>query len=387
MILADFESRYNAMSPMRLNIIKFDAFVIASSPILMAYRFFISGVSIADFLMALSVLLHLVLGKIRANNNLLIIGFCISLLFFHLLYSGISGEGETVGYFRTAKICLLLSFIMISFKDARPKLLEKYIKFFVVLSLALLCYQYFIYYIFGKSTSLVIPYIPLVNNDVSIDSIERVLGSHFRPGGPFMEPAHLSYYLFFCSLFIAQVNDSRNNGLLCAIAVGLFSTFSSFGFFSGLLLSLFLARKIGSYLLIIPLAFVGATYFLFFNDVLSQIPQIARLIDPQSVAITGRLFAGSNNLDLLAGPQVLFGTGFGNFQMQGQVNGVNYLLLSFGYIGTSILAVIITLSITFGGNRLYKIFLTVTLFFSSFMLGQMLVLALLPLWKFRERNY
>ena len=236
MILADFESRYNAMSPMRLNIIKFDAFVIASSPILMAYRFFISGVSIADFLMALSVLLHLVLGKIRANNNLLIIGFCISLLFFHLLYSGISGEGETVGYFRTAKICLLLSFIMISFKDARPKLLEKYIKFFVVLSLALLCYQYFIYYIFGKSTSLVIPYIPLVNNDVSIDSIERVLGSHFRPGGPFMEPAHLSYYLFFCSLFIAQVNDSRNNGLLCAIAVGLFSTFSSFGFFSGLLL-------------------------------------------------------------------------------------------------------------------------------------------------------
>ena len=386
MILADFGPSYKSMPTMRLNIIKFDAFVIATSPILMTYRFFISGVSIADFLMVLSVLLHLLLGKIRSNNNLLIIGFSISLLFLHLMYAGISGEGEVVGYFRTAKICLLLSFIMISFKDVRPKLLERYLKFFVILSLTLLCYQYFVYYIFDKSISLIIPYIPLVNSDISIDSIERVLGSHFRPGGPFMEPAHLSYYLFFCSLFIAKFNDSRNNRLLCAMAVGLFSTFSSFGFFSGVLLSIFLARKIGSYLLIIPMVFVGVAYFLFFNDVLSQIPQIARLIDPQSVAITGRLFAGSNNLDLLAGSQVFFGTGFGNFQMNGQVNGVNYLIVSFGYIGAGILAMIVGFNIIMRGDRLYKIFLIITLFFSSLMLGQMLIVALLPLWNFGERR-
>ena len=146
-----------------------------------------------------------------------------------------------------------------------------------------------------------------------------------------------------------------------------------------------MAKRIGAYLLTIPIFFTVAAYFLFFGDLLNQIPQIARLIDPQSVAVTGRFFAGSNNLDLLEGPEIFFGTGFGNFQMNGQVNGVNYLLISFGYVGGSILAAVIGLSILFGKNRLYKALLTITLFFSSFLLGQMLVAALLPLWRFRER--
>ena len=385
MLLAHSRSSFNSMPTMPLIIIKYHVFVIAASPMLMAYRFFILGVSIADALMALSIFLHFLFAKMRVNRNLLIASFVLLLLFAHILYSGISGEDEVVGYFRIAKLCLLVSFTMISFKAASRELLVRYFKHFIIFSLALLCYQYFVYLIYNKPIVLIIPNIPLVNNDISIDSIERVLVSNFRPAGPFMEPAHLSYYLFFSSLFIANLNDNRNNGLLCVMAVALFSTFSSFGFFGGCVLSMLLVRKISSYFLVIPVFFAVVTYFLYLQNVLSGIPQIARLIDPQSVALTGRLYAGESIVEQLDGYQVYFGSGFGNFHMYGQVNGVNYLILSFGYIGAIFLGAIVWFNIlVLRENRLYKIFLFITLFFSSLMLTQMLVVALLPLWGVNE---
>ena len=49
-------------------------------------------------------------------------------------------------------------------------------------------------------------------------------------------------------------------------------------------------------------------------ELASLIPQVARLLDPESVALTG-VFWGGNQVEMMEGANRIWGLGFGNFEL------------------------------------------------------------------------
>lgn len=364
---------------------RFDAIIICISPMFMAYRFLVPGISVAEILMIISLFFHFVLATFWKSKNLLFVLIVFSIMLMHLLYVTSTGLNESVGYLRLAKFFILVLFITLAFRNIDNQSLLKAIIFVIYLNVFALFLQYLILKITGIAVPLVIPFLPLVNEDISLESINAVLSSNFRPGGLFMEPAHLSYYLFFSALFIYKSNYLNKNFILMIISVCLFSTFSSFGFLSGLIIMglLFLnssrpfkAFLIGILFVMIPLNLSILSFLIF------EIPQLARLINPESVAITGRFFAGQGMIENLNELQKLSGLGFGNFQMNGQVNGIAYLRLSFGSVGLLIISIFLVLYIIMNFNIFSLMIISIMIvisFFSALLLTPFLLIIILSL--------
>ena len=70
----------------------------------------------------------------------------------------------------------------------------------VMLNIVGFLFQHAVNLFSGSRFALVI-FLPLVNTDISVESMNLVLANDFRPGGFFVEPAHLSYFLFFPDYF------------------------------------------------------------------------------------------------------------------------------------------------------------------------------------------
>jgi hypothetical protein len=344
----------------------------------MAYKFFIPGVSISEAFMAMSLFFHILYGTFWKSLKLSIVIFIFIISLIHILYISSTGMSENLGYLRLAKFFILISFITLAFENIDKNSLIKIMCLVIYINFFALFFQYAIYLLTGSAVPLVIPFLPLVNEDISLESINLVLSSNFRPGGLFMEPSHLSYFFFFSALFIFKSRLYNKELILVIIAISLFSTFSSFGFMSGLLvvglvflnasqeMKLFLIVLL---LIVVPINIASYSYLIF------EIPQIARLINPESVAVTGRLLAGQSLIEQLNTSQQYIGLGFGNFQMNGQVNGISYLRLSFGNIGLAIIFSILILYCLFNLNpfilMLVAIIVAISFFsallFSSFL--------------------
>jgi len=372
-----------------MRIVKLDAIIICTGPILMSYMFFVPGVSLAEALMLLGLSFHLLSGDFGRSRRLALLLAVFALLFMHLLYIGVVGVNENLGYFRLVKFFILISFIALAYQNLdRNVLVDCLVTVLCLNFFAVLC-QYLIYFTAGRAVPFVVPFLPLVNSDIDLESITRVLTSDFRPGGFFMEPAHLSYYMFFSGLFLYQSCFKRKNTILTLICITLFSTFSSFGFMAGLLLLALLVWKSGMHTRLFAL-FVVLTIIPFTLDtlenILTQLPQIARLIDPEGVAITGRLFAGEGLVERLDESFKLFGLGFGNFKMDGMVNGIAYFRLSFGDTGIFLIASVLAVYLTANIKKLPYIFMFIVMsFFTSMLLTPFLLVASLPLLA-RQKN-
>jgi hypothetical protein len=367
---------------MRLS--KFDSIVFCSAPVLITYMFFIPGVSLAEVLMLVSLMAHGLAGHLSQVKILPWITLVFACLLLHMLLTGILGSTSSLGYFRLAKFLIIITFLAVVYEKVDRNILVSILLFMVALNIVGFLFQHAINFVSGARFALIIPFLPLVNSDLSIESMNLVLTNDFRPGGLFMEPAHLSYFLFFSGLFLHRASVHRKHIILPCICLALFGTFSSFGLLAGLILLFFsygyMSAKIKVMLFLIFMCtapFVASYLW----ELTSLIPQVARLLDPESVAVTGRLFGGGEQAELVEGANRIWGLGFGNFELDGFVNGVNYLRLSFGTAGTVIIAIVFVVFSAINYRLSYYFTaLLIMSFFTSLLLTPFVLIALLPLF-------
>ena len=314
----------------------------------------------------------------------------VFILLLHILLAGILGNTSSLGYFRLAKFFIIITFLAVAYEKIDRNILTSVLIFMVMLNIVGFLFQHAVNLFSGSRFALVIPFLPLVNTDISVESMNLVLANDFRPGGFFMEPAHLSYFLFFSGLFFHRVNFHRKHIILPVICLVLFTTFSSFGLLAGLILLFCSYGYMGANMkVMLFLIFIICLPFMagYLLELASLIPQVARLLDPESVALTGRLFGGGNQVEMMEGANRIWGLGFGNFELEGFVNGINYLRLSFGTSGITIIAIAFTVFLVINYRlSYYFIALLLMSFFTSLLLTPFLLVALLPLFAVNEND-
>ncbi|MDG1163952.1 MAG: hypothetical protein P8N61_01120 [Porticoccaceae bacterium] len=363
-----------------MNLSKFDSVVICAAPILMPYMFFIPGISWSHPLFFLSIFFHCISGNISKSVIVpwFLLGFAV--LFMHLLYIQTTGNFGTLGFSRLFKYGLLISFAAVVYPSINLDTLAKILVFFVVAIISALLLQYAVYFLTGTTLVLVLPFVPLVNAEIDLQGINATLDTNFRPGGLFLEPAHCSYYLFFAGLFLNSSNYSRKRLLVPIMCIALFSTYSSFGFLACLVLSLVFLQKSNVGLKIgVSLIFLASIPYTI--AVVTEIPQLARLLDPDSVALVGRLTGGEHLVEVLNEHQRSVGLGYGNFEFDGFVNGVSFARLSFGNVGVSVILLLILSYVAMNYRHIlvfYIAILLVVTVFTTLIFSEMLLIALLP---------
>ena len=355
----------------------------------MPYMFFIPGVSWFHPFLLLSLIFHSISGNIFKSAIVpwFLLGF--SVLFMHLLYMQTTGIMETLGFSRLLKYGLLISFIAIAYPRINQDTLAKTLVFFVVAIMSALLLQYSVYFLTGTPLVLVLPFVPLVNAGLNLQNSAIILGLDFRPGGLFLEPAHCSYYLFFAGLFLNSSNYLKNRLLVLLICIALFSTYSSFGLLAGLILALIFLLKsnVGLKIFVCLLSLPVIPFALL---IVTQIPQLERILDPEGAAVVGRLFGGAHQIESLNEHQRLVGLGYGNFKFDGFVSGVAFLRLSFGNIGVGM---ILFLILSYAAKNythtlvFYIAILIVMCFFTPFIFTEFLLIALLPFLAIHKTDF
>jgi hypothetical protein len=359
-----------------------DSFIISVGPMLMAYKFFIPGVGWTDFLMILSLLLHGLNGSLWKIQKLPIVFFIFGIILIHLVFMSLGSE-ETLGYYRFFKYLIIISFITAVYGFINFDMLTKFLEVVVLINALAVLLQYTLNYLVDIRTVLILPFLPLVNDLISIESMNEVLFSNFRPGGLFMEPAHLSYFMFFTGLFFNNSTLEKKRMFLTIISITLFSTFSSFGFFAGLVISSLIFRglinKRTVIYVIIGIALIVTPNFFSLVEIVTEIPQVARIIQPESAAVTGRLYAGHDLIDGLSSTHQLIGLGIGNFNLNGYMSAITYLRVSFGELGMALLASLIILYLLINRDKAPYVAIIVGMsFFTAMALTPFLLVALLP---------
>lgn len=358
------------------------ASTIVLSTVLGSYRFFVSGISIGDLLVLVSIVSGFIFSgfKVPRSASMLILFASIALL--HILYFDIKVEVTPSSYFRLAKIILLLTFLCCTISFIEKKYITKIFSVFILINVLIIVVQHVIFIVTGNVVLFLIPGIPLVNDLVSIESIHRVMIANFRPGGLYMEPAHLSYFLFFSSLYLRIYAWKMHKRSVGFAIIGMLMTFSSFGFFGSLTMFIltFLGSKNGLGKIFSLFLVLGVGMLMLINlKILLDIPQLARLLEPDSVAIYGRLLAGESMVTNFSSVTLWVGQGYGNFQIEGNINAYYYLLFSFGYAGLGV----VVLALILAGRKdffflIYKIFLISTMFFSGLILTHFMLICCLP---------
>ena len=172
------------------------------------------------------------------------------------------------------------------------------------------------------------------------------------------------------------------------ICIALFSTYSSFGFLACLVLSLVFLQKanVGMKL---GVSLISLTLIPFAIAVVTEIPQLARILDPESVAVVGRLTGGEHLIETLNDHQRLVGLGYGNFEFDGFVNGVSFARLSFGNLGVGVILLLILSYVAFNYRHVllfYIAILLVVTVFTTLIFSEMFLIALLPFLAIHKTN-
>jgi hypothetical protein len=361
-----------------------DSFIISTGPMLMAYKFFIPGVSFVDVLMILSLFLHGLKGDWWKVKKLPIVFFIFGFLLIHLMYIGVLGEQETLGYPRLAKYLILISFITVTYRLINVDILTKFLLVAVLINVFAILLQYTLFFLLDIKAHLIFTFLPLVNDQISSETISIVLSSNFRPGGLFMEPAHLSYFMFFSGVFFSNLVLEKKRVILTTMGITLFITFSSFGFLAGLFIFFLILRNLRNKEIIVYALLIGTMLIATFNfsalvESVTTIPQLERLTNPESVAVTARLYGSSGLIDDLNTTQQMIGLGMGNFNMDGFVSAITYLSLSFGVFGIALLTIFVIFYLLFNHDNIFHIAIIIGMsFFTALIFTPFLLIALLP---------
>lgn len=364
----------------------YDSAVICTAPILMPYLLLFAGFSIADGLVLMGIMIT-ILARPSLPKQALKFSFVIWALICHSLITGFGASDMALGLLRLAKFSALIFYFSLISSTLDFQLLKRYLNYILFFCILVFFCQNLIFLLSNIAVPFVLPFFPLVNEDVTYENLVRELRFQWRPSGVFLEPSHFSYFLFLTALLINRIGGVLKFPVLVLIIGTLISTFSSFGFIAACLLPFltFTGRlRDNCRYLFVFVFLVALAAFAFVSlplvEITQTIPQIKRLIDPESVAISGRLYGGDQLFQGITQSQMMFGSGFGAFQIPGFVSGFDFIRKSFGISGIGLLLLLSVFhGFKFPRTRRYLIILWVMSLFTSVMLTPFIFLCLLLL--------
>ncbi len=333
-------------------------------PIFSIYRFFIEGLSLAEVMMIILILSYLISKRIRAMNYIIVF-FLFTYLFLSLLLSY-----NIVGYFystniltRFGKLFIYTIYGMVVLSSLKYS--SNLLKYFNITGFMLylgLVTQYIIYALTSRYFVIKIPLIPYVNDQVSSVDFSYIRSIDFRPSSLFLEPAHFAVFAIFHLLIILYSREiTERKKLVMGISISLFALLSTSSTalvvipIIWILYYLFISSNTGKK----QLYFVTVLIFLFtifqFDIVRDTFD---RVINLESIAVTGRVFAGSSLLASMNARELLFGVGFGNVATIEYMNSFNLIIFYLGRFGIAIFS-LISLVVFLRSNRYSKLILFV----------------------------
>lgn len=330
----------------RLNLNNIISLSVPLVPLLSIYRFIIEGLSIAEVMMVILIVLYLVSRRVRAVNYIILI-FLFSYLFLSLLLSY-----NIVGYFYTAniltrfgKLFLYILYGMIVLSSFKYSF--NILKYFNIVGFLLysgLVIQYFIYALTSRYLVIKIPLIPYVNDQVGSVDFSYIRSIDFRPSSLLLEPAHFAVFAIFHLIVILhskKITEKRK--LVMGISISIFALLSTSSTalivipLVWILYYLFISsstRKKMLYFIIVSIIFLTIFQFNFAKEALD------RVINLESIVVTGRVFAGSHLLNSMNTRELFFGVGFGNVSSIQYMNSFNLIIFYLGRFGMAIFSLI-----------------------------------------------
>ena len=335
-------------------------------PVLSGYSFLGTSVSIADVFVVLGVSYVAVHNK---QNKLIIFAiFGTLVLLTHILMASPSEQIFTA-ISRLIKYSFYIIFII--FFLNRYSLSECFsaVRIFLIITSLVLVLQYIIYHVTGSVILFQVPGLMPINDHIDIERMKLNLIWSFRPAGIYFEPAHFAYASTLLSIYLHR-NREMNAAVLCVTTVAQILSGSSFAF-AGAALNMFIAFH--SLILLVrmcALFAMGVFVILFSGEIyefIISVRQIGRLLDPDSVALYGRLLGGADSSTNFNAMQKMIGVGYGNFEILGFMNSYYFMNKSIGYLGVLTLSTILISYFLMRGNFI-QLFIISILFLTSGML-------------------
>lgn len=347
------------------------SWTVSFTPLLYAYASISPQISIADLLFicfSMIFAMNFFFNRSSWRPNFfalkvfvfyLIISSLISILFSNVLYI----DSIVARWSKTILFILVISLFPNYLKQRH---FQRGLEVLCLFSSAIITVQYLMFFAFGYTRSLKIPLL----NFVTSESVRTFSFANFRPSAFFLEPAHFAYclslYLAYCLFSQHSKRRLSFRPIVTTFAI-LLSTSSTGIVLLVFLWSLYLLKSLAYWrnprkmlvylvLLVIVLGvFVPLVLFVpqFFNS-------ISRILDLESVAVTGRIEAGSVYFESQEGVDKWIGVGFGNLSKHVYFNTINYFRYCSGYIGVALF-----------------VFLLVSAFMRANLLGKAVVMMLL----------
>ena len=129
-----------------MNLSLYNSIVFCTAPILSSYLFLISGVSIADALMIVSLGIFFLSGKLLRSKKLIWVVLLFIVLFMHLVFTGILGSDLYIGYFRLVKFFIIVTFLVVVYDTVDRDLLTSCLKWTISLVILGFFIQHFLHF-------------------------------------------------------------------------------------------------------------------------------------------------------------------------------------------------------------------------------------------------
>lgn len=321
---------------------RFASVVAAASPILGIYSAGFQGIAIIDFFIIPLVVIYLInLSGIHRSIVIIIIVF----LFANIVALISASQALTDIYWasmatRSGKFLLYLAFVGFLATRLDFELFLRTLGILGILTYGGVLFQFFLQAMTGSFFGLWLPFLQLMGGVTQAELIEVQL-IHQKPSSVFLEPAHLSYFLsihFITLMYLGRMRFSV--WVLFAVVVAVIQ--SSYGFFLFLVLSFFylfqvMRGKLSKGLAILSVSIFTLLFLLASFDHLTGLYVVQRLLEVDSVALTGRTEAGQEVVENLHGIQSVVGVGFGNREDTTYMNFIYTTVYSFGWLGFFIL--------------------------------------------------
>ncbi len=346
------------------------------------------------------ILIFLIVGyknyKINIHIPTLIIG--VFLTSINILAEFVFGFGIRRNI--NNSISIIFFFTILSFFVENKAMLSERQKFYNILIkigivyTAFLLIQFFAYYIFKTPIKGNIPFLTPIEGQ--FDSIK-----YGRPTSFFYEPAH--YALFIVPLLAISLLYKKNKTAIFFI-IGLITSTSSIGFFFAIFIPLFYFSILGkAKTKTIKITFLTIGLVLFFLSANYINAEIMYKFSFESIMNSFRLFGNVDFFRYLGIKEYVFGVGINNLGIYSQQigattynysNGIFYSLISFGFIGGTLLLVYLFHYFYLNIKKEYKVIGIVVILL--FVLDQLLfnrnllylMLLLIPLSKkYQEKTY
>ncbi len=349
-----------------INLDRINNYIIPLLSILSIYRVFTEGISVADIFMVIFIIYFLFSKKFKYRDLAIII--CLFFyLFVSLIFSYIN-----IGYFyqssvliRFGKTFIYVIYALFSIRYSLNKMaLYKSFKIIGNLIYFGLSLQYAFFLLFNRYLLLKIPFLNYINDEINSVDFGVIRTLDFRPSSFYLEPAHLALFIIV-HLFVVLLHkkDLDRNHLIYAGLITVFGLLTTSSTALIILPVIWIYYFLFIYKNGLPLKkILGLLFFGFLAYLILQFSFINnalyRVLDINSIVVTGRVFAGIEIINNLSSHDLIFGVGFGNVLNMSYMNSYLNILYYLGKVGMGIF--ILTISFLFiRSNRGQKLVIAI----------------------------